>query len=493
MNRPSRLIFTAAALVLAAAPLLAEEPPNDDLLRPMIVRPVDGSSASASTSASPSPSHVPAPVETTAPPPSASETMLVNQTTYTQTAAAEPPKLKLPPPPSASSGLSVPPTRTVALSPGGRNLFADFGPPSGSVVSDRVFQLRDETIALRRNIDKDAAEFNELRDKGAAGAIQYHATVAAINARLESGTTRGNPILLRQWSEAEQSLSEGDYSISRLNVIATNLAANSATAAYLLQAARATFELAGAVDEDHSQLAMIRDEVARATVSIDGMRGEVHEDIKRQTTYQARERQNLQVLALAINRGELIRNSLAGQAVVVANPSSLGSLPGSSLDYSGYPSLNGDAVMIPVTPAAIPAVPVKKTPLSKRRKPSPAPAAALAPPRPRAKAAVPAADPLGQLLVLVRFNQEDVAYEQQLYQAVSDALEVKPGAAFTVVAVTPKSEDPAAIGSDTEAAQRHADEVKNSLVQLGLQPGSISMSGISSGSARSPEVHIYVR
>ncbi|HVY13155.1 MAG TPA: hypothetical protein VHB73_06290, partial [Alphaproteobacteria bacterium] len=360
-------------------------------------------------------------------------------------------------------------------------------PPSGSVVSDRVFQLRDETIALRRSIDQCDAQLNELRNKGAAGSIQYHATIAAIAARLQAGTTRGNPVLLRQWSEAEQSLSEVNYSISRLNALETDLSANAATAAYLLQALRATFELAGAVDEDHQQLALIRDEVARGTVQIDRMSSQVTKGIQRQTTYLNTERQNLQILSLGIDRGELLQNSLASQPVVVANPSTLNFMPDTTPEYSGFPTLNDNSGdnpndFIMPAPAASPVMPVKKSRMPSAKRST----------RGASMAAVPNSSP-GQLLVLVRFNQDNVDYQQQLYQAVSDALDRKPSANFTVVAVTPKAEDPAAIAPDTESAQRHADAVKTSLIQLGLQPSRISMSNISSQAAQSPEVHVYIR
>jgi hypothetical protein len=407
-------------------------------------------------------------------------------------------RLQLPPPPAASPNVGMS-RKQVALSPDGRNLFADFGPPSGSVVSDRVFQLRDETVNLRRNIDGNTGEFNELRNKGAAGSIQYHATIAAIKARLEAGTTRGNPVLLRQWSEAEQSLSEVNYSISRLNMLATDLSANSASAAYLLQAVRATFELSGAVDEDHQQLALIRDEVAKGTVQIDRMRGQILEDIGRQTAYLSTERQNLQVLSMGINRGELLNNSLAGQTVVISPSNTTGTLPGTSNDYSGFPSINSnaydnagaaynnDAYESAPAPMASPVMPVQKG-VKKSKKSSALPSASAA----RAEAAAPSGS-LGQLLVLIRFNQDDVDYEQQLYQAVSDALDRKPNASFTVVAVAPKAEDPASVGSNVESSQRHADSVKNSLVQLGLQPTRINMSNIASAAAQTPEVHVYIR
>lgn len=471
------LAFAFTLPVIPAA-LLAEE--EDDALRPLIVRPTESARAP-----------VAAP---TAPTSSASESAIISEATSAPTniTAASDAKLKLPPPPAPSQidlSTSVSPAPSVSrkpvMAPSGRDMFADFGPPSGSVVSDRVFQLRDEAIKLRQDVDRNLDEFNQLRGRGAAGAIQYHSTVAAITARLENGTTRGNPILLRQWSEAEQSLSEVHYSISKLNMLQTGLASSASNTAYLLQAVKAAFELSGALDEDHDQLAMIRDEVSKTVVSIDHVKNEINDDIRRQNAYLANERHNLQALSVAINRGELIRNSLAGQTVIVGNEPIYGSLPGTSAEVSGFPAISSSAFdqSYAPPPYAAPMGAVESAPINKTALPT------------RGRSAKPISSgegTLGQLLVLVRFNEPQVAYEEQLYQAVSNALDRKPDANFTIVAVRPKG-DPAAVGGDLENAERNAENVKSSLVQLGLQPSRISMSNISSDVAQSPEVHLYIR
>ncbi|MDX1922944.1 MAG: hypothetical protein SFW65_07440 [Alphaproteobacteria bacterium] len=497
MNLTKHFYQSVALLVLASAafvstPLFAQTAdPNDDALRPLIVRPTDGVSSAA-----------PAPI---APPSGATITPISAPTDLTQAAGASDARLRLPPPPAPSqidlnTAQPAPGSRTPVRAPVGQNMFADFGPPSGSSVSDRVFQLRDEAIGLRQAVDRDVDEFTQLRGRGAAGAIQFHSTVAAITARLEAGTTRGNPILQRQWSEAEQSLTEVNYSISKLNLLSTTLSASSSQAAYLLQAIKAAFELSGALDEDHDQLAMIRDEVAKSTVNIDRIRGEINDDIRRQNTYLATERQNLQVLALSISRGELIRNSLAGQTVIVGNEPIYGTLPNTQMDVSGFPSIREPTSLSPTdnggvyNPPAVPVDPVQSAPLARNRSALPMKTGSAT-----ARGATPVSAmmgdeaTLGQLLVLVRFNEPQVDYEDQMYQAVSTALDRKPDANFTVVAVSPKSNDPAAVGGDVERAERNAENVKSSLIQLGLQPNRISMSNISSEAAQSPEVHLYIR
>ncbi|NBO20123.1 MAG: hypothetical protein EBV03_13065, partial [Proteobacteria bacterium] len=162
---------------------------------------------------------------------------------------------------------------------------ASFGPSSGTVVGNRGQELRDELLRLRSSVNLNAGEFSVLRANGAAGAVQYHSTTAAITARLQNGTTRGNPILLRQWEEAEASLNEVTNSLNRLNALQTSVSADASLGSYLLESVQAAFQLSGAVDEDHDQLKLLRDEVSRLIVQLDYLRNQVADDINRQTNY----------------------------------------------------------------------------------------------------------------------------------------------------------------------------------------------------------------
>jgi hypothetical protein len=100
---------------------------------------------------------------------------------------------------------------------------------------------------------------------------------------------------------------------------------------------------------------------------------------------------------------------------------------------------------------------------------------------------------LGHLLVLIRFNQPKVDYEQQLSQAVGTAIERRPNAEFSIVAVTPTTGDPTSLADQQQQAKSDADDVKRSLIQLGLTPARITMASAQSQSAQTPEVHVYIR
>ncbi|MDX2027281.1 MAG: hypothetical protein SFW62_01445 [Alphaproteobacteria bacterium] len=404
---------------------------------------------------------------------------------------AKPSSDDIPPPPkgdNASEMLSESPlapspdpAMAMATSSASADALASFGPSSGTVVGNRALELRDEILRLRASVNLNSNQFAILRSSGAAGAVQYHSTVAAVTARLQNGTTRGNPILLRQWEEANASLDEVTSSLNRLNSLQTAVDADASLSSYLLESTQAAFQLSGAVDEDHDQLKLLRDEVSRLVVQLDYLRNQTANDIERQTNYLTAERSNLQTLAFAISRGELLGNSLANRPVVVNMP-----------PVVAMPMTTG---MMAPTPQAAPSMPVTPSIASG---PSPMSPRDFMEERAQSFAAPAATDAngmpsVGRLLVLIRYNQPTVNYEQQLSQAVGTAIERRPNAEFSVVAVSPSSGDPAELAKTQEAARRNAEAVKRSLVQLGLAPSRIIMANTQTQNAQTPEVHVYIR
>ena len=69
-------------------------------------------------------------------------------------------------------------------------------------VGDRISEMRNEFSNLDEEIKQNTNLFNLLKANGISSAEVYHSTVAAISARLQIGTTPGNPILLNQYERA---------------------------------------------------------------------------------------------------------------------------------------------------------------------------------------------------------------------------------------------------------------------------------------------------
>ncbi len=309
------------------------------------------------------------------------------------------------------------------------------GSPTGTLVGAKVVQMRGELGQLQGGINQHNQELQQLRAQTISHAQGYHGTVAAINSRLQVGTTPGNPVLTSQWNAAQTQLDAISRDIALLNSLANRVASDSATTSYLLETTRATYGLSGAVDEDHSQLAILEDEVNRTVVLVDRLLNELAEDINRQSGYVGRERKNLTTLSVAVKNGELMGASLANRAFGAA-PSSARSRPGGS--------------------AAV---------TSGGRRP----------------------------LVVIRFDRPNVEYEQALYTAVSRALERRPQAGFDLVAVAPGQGSAAQVARGANAARRSAENVLRSLTSRGLPANRVSLSAGTSGQAQTAEVHIYVR
>ncbi|GAB4194405.1 MAG: hypothetical protein OHK0024_34490 [Thalassobaculales bacterium] len=310
------------------------------------------------------------------------------------------------------------------------------GQPTGTFVGQKVAQLRDDLRRLQDSIRQNNDQLQRARAQTVQNAQSYHTQVGAINARLQVGTTPGNPILVQQWNDAQRQLDTLTNDIATMNGLSNRVAGDAAMSAYLLEAVRAAYGLAGGIDEDHRQLAVLEDETNRTVVLIDRLLNELSDDVARQTAYMNNERSNLTTLSLAIKNGQLYGQSLASRAFQGGSLASL-----SQGGASSGPAVSG------------------------ARRP----------------------------LVVIRFDRQNPAYEQALYTAVSRALERRPDAAFDLVAVTPQRAGAGQSALNATNARRNAESVLRTLTGMGLPPGRVNLSATSSGEAQSNEVHLYLR
>lgn len=334
------------------------------------------------------------------------------------------------------------PTQGLAAAPalGGSGVAQPLaGQATGTFVGQKTAQLRSELQRLNGQLGQQNGQLQQLRQNTTLNAQRYHGTVAAITARLQLGTTPGNPILVNQWNAAQAELERVGADIGALNTLANQIAGNSALAAYVLESARAAYSLSGAVDEDHRQLAILEDETNRTVVLIDRLLSEINEDAARQTAYVAGERANLTTLSAAIKNGEL---------------------HGSSLLTRAYASAAGGPQVAYSTSAT-----------------------------PRSGFAPGGRSPL----VVIRFDRPDVPYKQALYTAVSKTLEARPNALFDLVAVAPGGGTSSQVALEQSRLKKHTNDVLKALVDMGLPASRVSLGGSLNPGASSSEVHLYVR
>ncbi len=315
------------------------------------------------------------------------------------------------------------------------------GQNTGTFVGQKVSMLRGELQRMRQQTRQWNGSLQQIRRQTGTHSQAYHSSIGSINARLQVGTTPGNPFLVQQWNVSQSALARIDTDIARMNSLANSVAGTSTMSSYLLETTRAAYGLSGAVEEDHRQLAILEDEVNRTVVLIDRLLNELSEDINRQTTYVSNERSNLTSLSLAIKNGELLGKSLSNRAFATAAPIA-----------SAQPSARSSG--------------------------APPPRAAAAGRRP---------------LVVIRFDRPNVAYQQALYSAVNKALQRRPQAGFDLVAVAAASGSPAQVTVASNKAKRNAESVLRSLSEMGLPLQRVRLSAITSTRARTNEVHLYVR
>jgi hypothetical protein len=349
------------------------------------------------------------------------------ETSASNTAATSPPtRIDIPAPKEPT--FSTPPQTARGASP-----TRAVGQSSGTFVGRKVAQMRTDLGKLQRSIGGLNTRMTQISAQNIDASRRYHDVVAAMNAKLQVGTTPGNPVLVKQWNEAQQKLEQISESLGRMDKLSNDAAGEAGLAAWLLDSVRATYALSGAVDEDHRQLRVLEDEVNRTVVLIDRVLNELSEDVSRQTTYVGNERRNLTTMSLAVKNGELYGTSLVNRAFAQSQ--------------------------------------------------------ALA-----SAAAQSAGPTVGERpLVVIRFDRPNIDFQQALYNAVSRALERKPNASFDLVAVSPKRGSPAQAAINSTHSKRNAESVLRTLADMGLPANRVKLSSRSSQDVESNEVQIFVR
>lgn len=342
-------------------------------------------------------------------------------------------------PSSSYSGSRPPELGSTYFEPSG----VSAGEPTGTFVGQKVVSFRQELAGLQDAIRQQNENLQTIRTKTIQDSQAYHENVAGMNARLQVGTTPGNPILMNRWEQAQGQLNVINDDIIFMNQLSAQITTSSAMANYLLDSVRAAFTLSGAVDEDHRQLRVLEDETQQTVVLIERLLKELSQDISRQQQYVNNEKQNLNTLALAIKNGQLYGTSFANRPVL-GNP---------QMAMSGMSGMAGPM------------------------------------------ATVGQAGPMmgGQPLVMVRFDRGSVDYETALYEAVNNALARHPNARFQVVAVGPGINAVGQPSQNTAQARMYAERVVRSLEGMGIDPNRISLSATTSPAAQDPEVHVLLQ
>lgn len=299
-------------------------------------------------------------------------------------------------------------------------------------VGERIIDMRDEYDNLSDEIENRYNNFRMLRANGVESAEIYHSTVAAISARLQIGTTPGNPILLDQYEKAQTELAEVATQGQALVDLGNQVALLSARVSYLRDQTRSAKRLRGAVDEDHRNLSLLQDEIKRKTVELTRLLEDLNETVRRRDIYLAAERRRLTQLASAISVGESFGLGLGTlKSLPVLDEKENNKQESSDTNVSGNP------------------------------------------------------------IAVLKIEGESLKYNQGLFGAVSAALERTPDATFTLVAVSSSAGNASEKAQRAANAREEAGKVISSLISMGMPADRLSVTELALSEIEDTEVRLY--
>ena len=304
--------------------------------------------------------------------------------------------------------------------------------PIFTYVGQRILEMQEEFNKLDADIKQGEDNFEELKFNGIKSAENYHSIVAAIAARLQIGTTPGNPILLNQYEQAQTELAEVGAQGQNLVDVGNQIALFSTRVSYLLEQARSAKKLRGAVDADHRNLSFFQDTLKRRNVDVMRTLEDLNETVRRRDIFLAAERRRLTQLANAISIGESFGLGLGA----------LGSLPAIN-DNNSDLGKRSDNINISPNPIAI-----------------------------------------------FRINDQD-NYEQSLFGAISATLDKLPKSRFTLVAVSSSAGNPSEQAERAANARNDVSKLISSLISMGMPADRISVSSLSVDNVENTEVRLY--
>jgi hypothetical protein len=305
-------------------------------------------------------------------------------------------------------------------------------------------RLQGELDQIKARVANRGASLQQLRDGAARDTSAYEAAAGAVRTGVQSGKTTGDPTLLGHWTDAQAALARMDGRMAQLVALSVQSSQDAASADYIGDSAKRARALQGSA-ADQQRLAAIEADAATTGQAARTQKTAVGSEIEKQTASVTQDRAELMRLASAID---------------------------------GLPVSKGSSSAVP------------------RAQRAAAHVAKAAPPRSGTSA--PPASPPGDLdgkspLVVIRFDQPNVPYDEPVRNAAALALQRKPTAIFDVVASAPAEGAPDAVASAREKSKADAEGVVRSLMNAGVPSNQVTLTLATPQTGEAAEVRIFVR
>ena len=310
--------------------------------------------------------------------------------------------------------------------------------PSGTFVGQKIDPLREDFLAVEEAFKIHRDSYEEVKSRVYGASTEFYGTIAAVNTKLQLGTTPGNPVLVRQYDQAQSELDNIEEYMREINLLNQKVNADAGVVALLKSTLNKTLRLAGAIDQDHRQLELLEDDTEKLEIDIARLINEITEEISRQAGFAKIENQNMLVMAVAIRNGEAMGTGILNRSFLAAQ----------ALAEAGSPDEQLEVPRVNIT---------------------------------------------GLPLVVIRFDDPDIDYEKTLFDAIGTTIDKKAGANFGLVAVSPIGKNEGETRINSSKVKKYAERVLRSLVSFGLPSKRVALSAKTSGDVVVPEVHIYVQ
>jgi hypothetical protein len=335
------------------------------------------------------------------------------------------------------------PSATAAPTPAPASQAATPPSTAAAFLTGDAGRLQGELDQIKGRVANRGTSLQQLRDGAARDASAYEAAAGAVRTGVQSGKATGDAALLGHWTDAQAALAQMDRSMAQLVALSVQSSQDAASAGYIGDSAKRAAALQGSA-ADQQRLAAIATDAAATEEAARTQKTAVASEIEKQTAGVTRDRAELMRLALAIE---------------------------------GAPASSAAPHAAAVKPAA-----------ARIAKAAPVHSGTSAPP----------ASPPGDLdgkspLVVIRFDQPNVPYDEPVRKAAALALQRKPTAIFDVVASAPAEGAPDAVASAREKSKADAEGVVRSLMNAGVPSNQLTLTLATPETGKAAEVRIFVR